>query len=113
MKRAMTVTEQRRTMQLAFNQKHNITPKGVSKKITDIMEGAYGVPMADSAQGSKSSQQRGNASGAQSLSPSELAKQLKQLQQKMQQHAKNLEFEEAASVRDEIQALRHSALGLN
>lgn len=110
MQRAIDETNRRRAKQLTYNQEHNITPKGIIKSVADILEGAY-VEAAPSRSKyfDKISEQTANYMA---LTPAQLAKKIKQLEQKMYQHAKNLEFEAAAKVRDELQVLQQSAMGL-
>lgn len=105
MQKAMDETNRRRTTQQKFNEDNGLTPKGIVKKVTDIMEG------------SKRSQRGAmkkvaeEASKYQTLTPTQVAKKITQLETKMYQHAKDLEFEEAAKVRDEVNNLRDQ-LGL-
>ncbi|MBH3430303.1 excinuclease ABC subunit UvrB [Pseudomonas alkylphenolica] len=107
MERAIGETERRRDKQIAFNAANGIVPKGVVKDITDIMEGAN-VP------GSRSKKRKGMAKAAEESaryeaelhSPGEIAKRIKLLEEKMYQLARDLEFEAAAQMRDEITALR-------
>ncbi len=107
MKQAMDETERRRAKQIAFNEAHGITPKTVQKKIADIMESAYPG-------GQKSARQYARVAEEEAaygrLSPKELAKKLKALEDAMYEHARNLEFEEAARVRDEIRHLKEMGL---
>jgi len=111
MERAIGETERRRNKQIAFNEANGITPKGVKKDIRDIMEGAV-VP------GSRSNKRKGMAKAAeesaayeaQLRSPSEITKRIRQLEEKMYQLARDLEFEAAAQLRDEIQKLRERLL---
>jgi len=107
MRRAMDETERRRTKQIEFNKAHGITPKGIRKSVEDIMEGAR-------APGGKKGQQRKVAEAPSKyavapelMEPKQAAALLKELEQKMFQHAKNLEFEQAARLRDEIQRLKN------
>ncbi|WP_131764399.1 excinuclease ABC subunit UvrB [Legionella drozanskii] len=99
MQRAIDETDRRRSKQTEFNDKHGITPKGIKKSITDIMEGAY-------------STRRGKLQVAersaiyQTMPPDQLIKQIKILEKRMHEHAKNMEFEQAAKVRDEFLMLK-------
>lgn len=107
MQRAMEETERRREKQVAHNLKYGITPVGVSKSVTDILEGAY-VP---GARGRKQKKIKDEAEQVewQSLSPAQLNKHIKQLEKQMFEHAKNLEFELAAAVRNQLQVLKQQA----
>ncbi len=109
MQRAMDETERRREKQLAFNNEHNITPKGVTKQIADIMEGA--IPGRRAKQTRKAAEVKTEQPiDTSALDPKQLAKTLKSLEQQMFEHAKNLEFEEAAAVRDKINQLKENVL---
>ena len=110
MERAMAETERRREKQLAFNEAHGITPRGVEKSVQDIMEGARRMPTRGRAKGKKVAEER-VAYGAEiaSLSPAALARKLKQLEAQMHEHAKNLEFEEAAALRDQLAEIKQVA----
>ncbi|KRW59509.1 excinuclease ABC subunit UvrB [Pseudomonas sp. TTU2014-080ASC] len=111
MERAINETERRRTKQIAFNEEHGIVPKGVVKDIKDILEGAV-VP------GARSNKRKGMAKAAEESaryeselrSPSEITKRIRQLEEKMYALARDLEFEAAAQLRDEIQKLRDRLL---
>ncbi len=107
MKQAMEETQRRREKQIAFNEAHGITPKTVQKKIADIMESAYPG-------GQKSAREYARVAEEEAaygrLSARELAKKLKALEDAMYEHARNLEFEEAAQVRDEIKHLKEMGL---
>jgi len=107
MKRAMEETERRREKQIAYNQEHGITPKSIQKKVSDVMEGAYpGVP-GNAKRFAKVAEEVVEYAG---LSPSQLAKKLEEMEKQMYQHAQNLEFEEAARLRDKVQHIRESVL---
>ena len=109
MQYAIDETERRRQKQMEFNKDHGITPKGIIKAITDIMEGAY----TDKATITKAYKKVAeDAASYKSLSPELLMKKIKKLEEKMYQHARDLEFEEAAKVRDEIRILQIEGLGL-
>ncbi|PTQ73899.1 excinuclease ABC subunit UvrB [Pseudomonas sp. GV071] len=111
MERAIGETERRRDKQIAFNLANGITPKGVKKDVQDILEGAV-VP------GSRSNKRKGMAKAAEEnaryenelRSPSEINKRIRQLEEKMYQLARDLEFEAAAQMRDEITKLRDRLL---
>jgi excinuclease ABC subunit B len=106
MQRAIDETERRRDKQLAFNEQHGITPRSIKKKVTDILEsGPMGMRKKGKGKRGKSQQQLEPVDIGH-MSPAQLAKHLKQLEADMQQHARDLEFEEAAAVRDEIHRVR-------
>ncbi len=107
MERAISETNRRREKQIAFNTLHEITPLGVKKSVQDIMEGAV-VP------GARSNKRKAQARAAEQAAeydqqlrtPNDIGKRIKQLEEKMYQLARDLEFEEAAQMRDEVQRLR-------
>ena len=107
MQRAIEETERRRNKQLAYNQAHGITPRGIKKAITDIMEGAHpGAPDIARHYAKVAEETLEYAA----LTPDKLAQRIKKLEQQMYQHARDLEFEQAARVRDELQRLREHSL---
>lgn len=113
MERAIDETNRRREKQIAFNTLHNITPLGVKKSVQDIMEGAV-VP------GARSNKRKAQARAAEQAAeydqqyrtPNDIGKRIKQLEEKMYQLARDLEFEAAAQMRDEVQRLRLRLLDL-
>jgi len=105
MQAAIKETERRREKQLQHNQQHGIVPKTIKKQVADIMEGAYGRQMQNK-QKNKTSQIAEPLSDYSVLSPTDVLKQIKQLEEQMLTHAQNLEFEQAAQLRDQISALR-------
>ncbi len=108
MRRAIDETDRRRAKQVAFNITHGIIPRSIQKTVRDIMEGAY--PDARSRRGTaRVADGGGEYAGA---SPGVLMKKLKQLEQRMYKHARDLEFEEAAQLRDEIEHIKAQGLGL-
>ncbi len=110
MQKAMDVTASRRQTQQAYNEEHGITPQTIKKNITDVLEGAYGASAR-----SKPSEYAKVAEEAieyAAMSPADIQKRIKQLEQKMYQHAQDLEFEDAARVRDEIDRVRENMLGV-
>lgn len=106
MQRAIEETNRRRERQVEHNERHGITPATIVKQVTDIMEAAYPVP------GRGRRRIAEDATPYESLSPDQLLKKAQKLEKKMLQHARDLEFEEAARLRDEIQRLRKAAVGL-
>ncbi|MET0081962.1 MAG: excinuclease ABC subunit UvrB [Sedimenticola sp.] len=103
MRRAIDETERRRAKQVAYNEEHGITPQTIRKAIADIMEGAHaGAPM-QAKQYAKVAEEEAEYAA---LTPQQMAKRITDLEKKMYQHARDLEFEEAARVRDQIKALQ-------
>ncbi len=107
MQRAIAETDRRRNKQVAFNVAHNITPKGVEKSVQDIMEGARRMPTRGKAKAKKVAEVHAPyASELVKLSPAALARKLEQLEAQMHEHARNLEFEEAAALRDHLTEIK-------
>ena len=113
MRSAMGETDRRRQKQVEYNLTHGITPKSIVKKITDIMEGARADAANERESGrGKSRRVAEPAMDYSVLSPEKLAGELKKLEAKMYKHAQNLEFEEAARARDELQRAKlHGLIG--
>ncbi|MCX2981183.1 excinuclease ABC subunit UvrB [Halieaceae bacterium IMCC14734] len=111
MERAIAETDRRREKQVAHNKEHNITPKGIQKSVTDILEGAYSAPGRGRKSRDKKVADRTGAYAAEvvNLTPAALARKLKQMEETMYEHAKNLEFEDAARLRDELTELKQQA----
>jgi excinuclease ABC subunit B len=108
MKRAIDETERRRAKQIAHNEKMGITPRGVEKRIKDIIDGVYN---ADEARAElKEAQTRAKF---EDMTEKQLAKEIKRLEKQMMDHAKNLEFEKAAQTRDQLALLRQRVFGAN
>ncbi|KMN82066.1 excinuclease ABC subunit UvrB [Chromobacterium alkanivorans] len=101
MKRAMDETERRRAKQMAFNAEHGIVPKGVEKKIKDIIDGVYSVE-------DERKKLVDNARVAM-MDEKSLAKEIKRLEKEMMEAARNLEFEKAAGLRDQLKHLKEQA----
>ena len=106
MQRAISETERRRAKQMAFNEAHGITPRSVVKQVRDLIDGVYSEKASKAAQ-----QQEMQRAYAEELSEKDLAKEIKRLERQMMEHAKNLEFEQAARTRDQLAALRERVLG--
>jgi len=106
MKRAMDETNRRRAKQLAFNRRHGITPKGVTKGVKDLIEGVY------------ESEEPARLKAAQvearyeAMSERQLAREIRALEKQMLEHARNLEFEKAAALRDRLAEIRRRVFGV-
>jgi len=106
MKLAMDETERRRTKQIAFNKAHGITPKGVSKRIKDIIDGVYDK---DGAQKELQAAQAMADYGK--MTEKQLVKEMKRIEKDMLDAAKSMEFEKAATLRDQLKKLREQFYG--
>ncbi|OYZ07868.1 MAG: excinuclease ABC subunit B, partial [Methylophilales bacterium 16-45-7] len=106
MKAAMDETTRRRTIQTAFNEANGIVPKGITKRIKDIIDGVYDVE--DGKRERKAAQEQANY---ESLSEKQLVKEMKRLEKSMHDAAKNLEFEKAADFRDQLKKLKLRVFG--
>ncbi|MEH6551021.1 MAG: excinuclease ABC subunit UvrB [Pseudomonadales bacterium] len=110
MERAIGETKRRRETQQAYNIEHGITPVGIVKSVTDILEGGYGAPGRNSRKGKRGGREEvSHTLNVEALSPAQLAKELKALEEKMYQHARDLEFEDAARLRDDITKIKAKA----
>ena len=101
--RAIAETDRRRTKQIEFNAQHGITPRSIVKAVGDVMEGARSVQDGFS---------RDSGADYSLLPPEQAVKRIKKMEAEMMKLARNLEFEQAARLRDEIQKLRQVALGV-
>jgi excinuclease ABC subunit B len=110
MRRAIDETDRRRGKQLQFNAEHGIEPRSIRKAVQDVMEGARASPRG----GRGDRRRRGEAPRKryEQLSPEQILARVQQLEKKMYQHARDLEFEQAAQIRDEINDLRQQSVGL-
>jgi excinuclease ABC subunit B len=106
MQRAISETERRRTKQIAHNEAHGITPKGVVKQVRDLIDGVYSEKAARAAE-----QREIDRAQVADLSERDVAKEIKRLEKLMMEHARNLEFEQAARVRDQLALLREQVFG--
>ena len=100
--RAIAETDRRRNKQIEFNVAHGITPRTIVKAVGDVMEGARSVQ----------ERERYEADEAPAMAPEQAVKRIKKLEAEMMKLARNLEFEQAARLRDQIQKLRHAAFGV-
>ena len=119
MERAMEESERRRQVQLAFNKANNVTPAGVRKSVVDVMEGAYAaVGKRRSEKQQKVAdkpadyQHRSGQADIASKDPKAIAHEIDKLEAKMLEHAKNLEFEQAAAMRDQVAELKKALIGV-
>ncbi|MBP7521367.1 MAG: UvrB/UvrC motif-containing protein, partial [Leptothrix sp. (in: Bacteria)] len=106
MRRAIDETGRRREKQIAHNAEHGIVPRGIRKQIKDLIDGVYSEKS-----GKDELKQLEAAAEVEALSEKDLGKRIKQLEKQMLEHAKNLEFEKAARVRDQLALLREQAFG--
>ncbi len=110
MRRALDETDRRRETQVAYNIEHGIVPKSIRKAVADVMQA--GRPGGRDDRRGGRDRGRGVSDADASLTPEAVVKKLKKLEQQMFKHARELEFEQAAAVRDEIERLRRHGLGL-
>jgi excinuclease ABC subunit B len=102
-KKAIGETDRRRTKQLAYNVHHSITPKGIIKRIKDLIDGVYDASQAQVAQ---------EEARYEAMSEKQIAREIKAIEKKMLEHARNLEFEEAAAARDRLAELKKRVFGV-
>jgi excinuclease ABC subunit B len=106
MRRAMDETERRRNKQIAFNTANNITPMGIKKQIRDLIDGVYKIDEARQELMAAQEQAKYEA-----MSEKQVSKEIKRLEKLMFEHSKNLEFEKAAQVRDQLHLLKEQLFG--
>ncbi len=106
MRAAIGETERRRAKQRAWNEAHGITPRGVVKRVKDLIDGVYD---AEAARGQLKA--AGNEANLASLDEKDLAREIKRVEKQMLEHARNLEFERAAALRDELRRLKAKLFG--
>ncbi len=109
MKAAIDETDRRRAKQVEYNLEHGITPTSIVRAVMDVMEGARSEPEDGKGRG-RGRKVAEASSDYSTMDPAQLAGKLKQLEARMHQHARDLEFEDAARVRDEIHRLRTQGL---
>jgi excinuclease ABC subunit B len=108
MQKAIDITEQRREIQIAYNKKHGITPKGIIKGVRDVLEAGYGDKHSrKTVELQKVAEEK---AAYQAMTPKQLSKTLEQLEKQMYQHSRDLEFEEAARIRDDIERIKQLAM---
>jgi len=106
MQRAIDETERRRARQVAFNREHGIVPRGVSKQVREMIDGVY-----DPQQARQELKAAERQSQYETMSEKGIAREIKRLERQMLEHARNLEFEKAAQVRDQLAALKERFFG--
>ncbi len=111
MKRAIEETDRRRGKQVEYNTEHGITPTSVNRAVMDVMEGARVDPAALKER-NRARQVAEELAEYAALNPAQLSARIKKLEQKMYQHARDLEFEEAGAVRDQLNLLKEQGLGV-
>ena len=104
---AIGETERRRRKQVAFNARHGITPKGVTKRIKDLIDGVYDA--AEAATALKAAQEEARY---EAMSEKQVAREISRVEREMLEHARNLEFEKAASARDRLAELKKRVFGV-
>ena len=102
-RKALSETDRRRNRQVAYNKQHAITPKGVVKRIKDLIDGVYDASQMQAAQ---------EEARYESMSEKQIAREIKALEKRMLEHARNLEFEEAAKMRDRLAELKKKVFGV-
>ncbi len=102
-KRAIAETDRRRRKQVTYNERHSITPKGVIKRIKDLIDGVYDASEMKVAE---------EEARYEAMSEKQIAREIRALEKKMLEHAKNLEFEEAAKARDQLGELKKRVFGV-
>jgi excinuclease ABC subunit B len=109
MKKAMGETERRRIKQVAHNEVMGITPKSIVKKVKDLIDGVYSEKSGKEAE--RLEQAAVQRAKVEDMTEKDIARAIKQLEKQMMEHARNLEFEKAAQVRDQLTILKEQAFG--
>ncbi|WP_298292177.1 excinuclease ABC subunit UvrB [Thiomonas sp.] len=107
MRRAIDETERRRAKQIAFNAEHGITPTALNKSVRDLIDGVVQTP----GRGLRTGSAEREIAEVRVDDPQDVAREIKKLEKRMMEHARNLEFEQAARVRDQLAALRQRVFG--
>ena len=113
MRRAMAETERRRNKQIAHNTEHGITPMSINKKIKDLIDGVYSAKAGAEMERLDNAAMNAALTRAkvEDMSEKDIAREIKRLEKLMMQHARDLEFEKAAGVRDQLHILKEQAFG--
>jgi len=106
MQKAMGETERRRNKQIAFNLENGITPKSIVKRIKDLIDGVYSEKS-----GKEADKLMLQKALVEDMSEKDVSREIKRLEKQMVEHAKNLDFEKAAKVRDQLHMLKEQAFG--
>ncbi|RZL49944.1 MAG: excinuclease ABC subunit UvrB [Variovorax sp.] len=106
MRKAIDETERRRIKQIAHNEAHGITPRSIVKKVRDLIDGVYSEKS-----GRESEKLELERAKVEDMSEKDISREIKRLEKLMLEHARNLEFEKAARVRDQLSILREQAFG--
>ncbi len=109
MARAIGETERRRARQIAFNAEHGITPRSIVKQVRDLIDGVYSEKAGKDAE--RLEQEALQRARVEDMSEKDIAREIKRLEKQMLEHARNLEFEQAARVRDHLARLKDQAFG--
>ena len=109
MKKAMGETERRRIKQIAHNEAHGITPRSIVKRVRDLIDGVYSEKAGKDAE--RLEQEAMQRAQVEDMSEKDVAREIKRLEKLMLEHARNLEFEQAARVRDQLTRLKDQAFG--
>lgn len=109
MKKAMGETERRRTKQIAYNEANGITPRSIVKRVRDLIDGVYSEKAGKDAE--RLEQEALQRAQVEDMSEKDVAREIKRLERLMLEHARNLEFEQAARVRDQLTRLKDQAFG--
>jgi excinuclease ABC subunit B len=106
MKKAIDETERRRAKQIAFNEANGITPRSIVKQVRELIDGVYSEKS-----GKEAAKRDLERAKVEDMSEKDIAREIKRLEKQMLEHARNLEFEKAARVRDQLALLREQAFG--
>jgi excinuclease ABC subunit B len=109
MKKAIGETERRRHKQVAHNLAHGITPRSIVKQVRDLIDGVYSEKAGREAE--RLEQEALQRAKVEDMSEKDIAREIKRLEKLMLEHARNLEFEKAARVRDQLHQLKQQAFG--
>ena len=109
MKKAIGETERRRVKQIAHNEAHGIQPRAIVKQVKDLIDGVYSEKAGKDAE--RLEQEALQRARVEDMSEKDIAREIKRLEKQMLEHARNLEFEQAARVRDQLARLKDKAFG--